>query len=62
MTSLPLSIRGDEVEWSSEPLPEESHVGLLLSRRPQDIPQVNGATDIEGKQAYKELTHEERKK
>ena len=37
--------RVDEVEWISEPLPEDGVVGVRISRRPSDIPQVDGARD-----------------
>ena len=35
----------DEVEWSSEPLPEDGSVCARISRRPSDIPQVDGERD-----------------
>ena len=55
VTSLPSSNKRGEVEWNSEPLQEDGNVGLRISRRPLDIPQVDGA-DIE---AFEEGTKKE---
>ena len=42
VTSLHSSAKVYEVEWSNEPLPEYGVVGVRTSRRPSDIPQMDG--------------------
>ena len=49
------SKKGDEVEWSAEPLPEDVNVGLRISRRHRDSPQVDGETETDNGEAPKEI-------
>ena len=62
VTSLPSSNKVDEVEWSSEPLPEDGSVGLRISRRPSNIPQVDGARDKNMEESPKETKHTDEEK
>ena len=45
------------VEWSSEPLPEDGSVCARISRRPSDIPQVDGERDKDLEEFPEEIKH-----
>ena len=62
MTSLPSSNKVDEDELSSEPLPEDGSDGLRISRRPSNIPQVDGARDKDLEESPEETKHTDEEK
>jgi hypothetical protein len=62
VTSLPSSNKVEEVEWSSEPLPEDGSVGLRISRQPSNIPQLDGARDKDLEESPKETKHTDEEK
>ena len=55
VTSLPSYNKEDEVDWTSEPLQEDGVVGVRISRRTSDIPQVDGARDTDAEQSPEEI-------
>ena len=48
--------------WSSEPLTEDGSVGLRISRRPINIPQVDGARDKDLEESPEETKHTDEEK